>query len=250
MTKKSRNIVIGIMVALVLLLLTFGYRDITRTSKMGELEKQIIQKEVVISGLKVDLERQGEISDSLFDIARQQDSLIKDKEQQIIDIRNKYNKIKKEVNKLNSEEAVVYLAGRLSNLPNYIPTGYPILVEYEKKRLVMIDTNQNRQLNLVFVELDAVSEELDSTKSLVESQQFMIADLWFGIESQNEEIKICKNLVAEQDSLISLHKDAILEKDKTIKKLDRRNKIKSAGIWILGTTTAIFGILTVIGASN
>jgi len=246
MTNKKRNILIGIIVALFLLFCFTGYHTLTDQQTISEKNADIKQKELVISKLKTDLNNQGKITDSLKNIASKNDSILKERDKQLKEIKWKYDHIKGAVKILTPEETVAYLKERLTDLVNEPYLKYPILAEYDNSTVVILDTTEARVINLVFVELDETMALLDTTTIAYEEALMQIDVLYEVIGSQDIEISLCKEITNNQDSIISDQKYIINEQDGTIDKLEKKNKIKNTAIKVLGGVSAVLGIIVLL----
>lgn len=245
--KKTRNYLIGIVMALFLLLSFTGYHTLTDGSKIRGLEDDILKNEVLIGEYKSQLELQGKITDSLKKVAAVMDSIVLVKEKQLADITIKYNFVKNKIKQLSKEAAVSYLSTRLKQLDPATSIIYPSLIAYDGKPLVLIDTAQTQLLNLTFVSLDEKTEQLDTAKKVISLQDTQIGALKDVVGSQDQEISKCNQIVTAQDKVIADQKTLVDEKDKQLEKSEKKRKFQSTMIKVLGGAAAVLGVVVVLG---
>lgn len=243
---NQKNIIIAIIAGLLLLNIFTGYVAVNKSNTLEQLEKNSAAQEMLIATQKGELIIQAKISDSLSNIVKSKESLVKIKEQQLNNIQAKYDKLKGKIKELTKEEDVIYLSERLKKTPGYVPSEFPKLFELNSIPVIIIDTNETKQINSSFVALDESTEKLDTALKLIFLKSELIENLYDLVESNNKEINICNNIVKGQDVLNNQKDSIIIIKDKTIKKLNNKNKIKSYIISILGGATAVLGILIII----
>lgn len=244
MTTKQRNILIAIVVALFIFMSISGYKNISDTKKIATYKATIEQQMIAVQKLKRDMLAQHIITDSLKAEVCKRDSVIRTKENQLIDISNKYANVKSKIKILTPEESVSYLKTRLYHIAPSA-TKYPILVIYEQTQIVMIDTAQTKLINLTFVALDEKTEEADTLRSLIVLYKDEVQCLQAVVSSQEIEQKKCVQAVVTQDEVIKNQSLLVDEKDKVIKKLERKNKHKSRFIAIIGGVAAILGVIAI-----
>lgn len=116
---------------------------------------------------------------------------------------------------------------------------YPKVIVLGKDTLTAITMDQVDSLNLLYINYDQCSEQLDSLESIKSTQDELISELENETDIQQGKISDLEQLILNQSTIIDSKDLQIQDRDKTIKKMKIKNKILGG---VGGTIIAGLGV--------